>query len=369
MIEPRDLARPGLLDLPSYKTGVNPSLLKALSEGRPVARLGSNENPFGASPRVYEALREIVDVHLYPDGGNRLLRAALGERLGVDPESLVVSTGSENVLASVFACVLSPGDRVITLGPSFLLTEILAKAAGAVHVPVGYRSDLTFAAEDVESALGDGARILYLSNPNNPTGNTFLPAELSRILAATPPTTLVVVDEAYFEYASAHEGYEGSLAALQSSELPFVVLRTFSKAWGLAGLRVGYGITYHPDLVPLIRRGSTIFDVGTPSQAAALAALTDESHVEGVVVRTLAEKARVSDVLAERSLRRFPSWCNFVTLWYQTHAHAIAVEQSLGERGVFVKALPGNDGEGLLRVSIGRPDDNDRFLAALAECS
>lgn len=366
MIEPRQIVRDEVLELPVYKTGVSPHLLKALASGASVARLGSNENPYGASPRVYEAIRAVGDVHQYPDGGNTALRAALGAHLEIDPDRLQVSTGSENVLSDVFQSVLSPGDRVVSLAPTFMLADILTRSLGAVPVGVGYEDDLSFSADSLAAEVEKGAKILYISNPNNPTGNAFSTDELRKIVNAASVETLVVVDEAYYEYTERHEGFESSLPVLDECERPYVVLRTFSKAYGLAGLRVGYGIFYHPELVPLVRRGNTIFDVGKVSQAAALAAISDQEHMAQVVDKTMAEKKRVLAALAEREVRVFPAFGNFVSLWFREKAAAMELETGLAQRNVFVKALPAKPGEGLVRVTIGRPEDNDRFLEALA---
>lgn len=367
MIEPSRLLRKAVLGLPGYKSGVSPRLLKALAAGEQVSRLASNENLYGASPRVYEALREIRDVHLYPDADSTELRSALATRFGIDAERFLVSTGSENVLSTVFQCVVSPGERVVTLAPTFMLADILAGSMDAVHVGVGYEDDLSFSAEAVAAEAKSGAKIVYLSNPNNPTGNAFSPEELHTVVHATTPETLVIVDEAYYEYAIRHDGFAGSLAILEASGRPYIVLRTFSKAYGLAGLRVGYGIFYHSELASLVRRGSTIFDVGTISQRAALAALEDQAHVDRVAERTIAEKSRVLATVAERNLRVFPSFGNFVSLWCPTRRHALERESALAKRGVFAKALPAKGDEGLLRVTVGRPEDNDRFLEALRD--
>lgn len=365
MIDPAALARKSILDIPRYKTGVSPHLLQALASGTRVARLASNENPYGPSPSVYDAMRAIDDVHRYPDGANTHVREAIGAHLALDPARITVSTGSENVLSAIFHCVVSPGDRVVTLTPTFMFAEILTKALGAEHVAVGYDDDLSYSAEAVAAAVDNGAKILYVSNPNNPTGNAFSPEELDRIVERTDSSTLVVIDEAYFEYAAHHDGYASSLPTLESSGRPYVVLRTFSKAYGLAGLRVGYGIAYDPELVPLIRRASTIFDVGTLAQTAAVAALGDPAHMKASVERTLADKARVLSTLTKRGVRCFPSFGNFVSLWCRTRDDAMRIEAGLAEHAVFVKALPAHDGEGLVRVSIGKDEDNDRFLEAL----
>lgn len=365
MIAPRRLVRGAILEVPAYKPGVSPRLLEALATGRPVARLGSNENLYGASPGVAEALREGRDVNLYPDSESTELRAALATHLGIDADRLLVSSGSENVLRAVFQSMVSPGDRVVSLVPTFMLAEILTRAIDGEQVGVSYEDDLSFAADAIARATEAGAKILYLSNPNNPTGNALSPDELRTIVSATPPETVVVIDEAYYEYARCHDGFEPSLPVLEECQRPYIVLRTFSKAYGLAGLRIGYGICYHPEMAPLLRRGSTIFDVGTVSQRAALAALEDQAHVDHVVGRTLTEKKRILAALAERDLRVFPSFGNFVSLWFRDRENAMELESSLAERDVFVKALPARGREGLVRVTVGRPDDNDRFLETL----
>ncbi len=369
LIEPTRLARESVVELPRYKTGVSPHLLKALDSGASVTRLGSNENLYGASPRVDEAIRSVRDVNLYPDGENTVLRQALAAHLGVDADRVIVSTGSENVLSALFQCVLAPGDSVVTLAPTFMLAEILTRALGAVHVGVSYGDDLDYSAEALVDAVNAGPKIVYISNPNNPTGNAFSPDELSRIVSQTSPSTLVVVDEAYYEYARRHDGFESSLPVLDACGRPYVVLRTFSKAYGLAGLRVGYGICYHPELLPLVRRASTVFDVGAISQTAALAALGDQAHMEQVVDKTLVEKQRLLSALAEREMRVFPAFGNFVSLWFHDHREALELENNLAQHSVFVKALPARPSEGVVRVSVGRPQDTDRFLDVLARIS
>ena len=368
MIEPAELARRSVLELPRYKTGVSAQLLEALGAGASVTRLASNESPYGASPRVYEAIRAVDNVHRYPDGSNQAVRNAVGEHLGVDSERIMVSTGSENVLSAIFHCVVEPGDRVVTLNPTFMLAEILSKALGAVHDGITYGDDLRYDADAVANAAND-AKVVYLSNPNNPTGNAFTPNELARIAEATSPSTLIVIDEAYFEYASQHDEVGASIPVLDASDRPYIVLRTFSKAYGLAGLRVGYGIAYHPELVTLVRRASTIFDVGTISQVAACAALADREYVERVVADTIAEKERMLAALAERDVRVFPALGNFVSLWFHKRDAAVALASRLAEQAVFVKALPAREGEGLVRVSVGTRDENDRFLHALEKNS
>jgi histidinol-phosphate aminotransferase len=365
LIDPKRLAREAVRDLPSYKTGVSPRLLEALASGRTVARLASNENLYGPSPRVYDAIRSASDVNLYPDGANTSLREALAAHTGVDADRILVSTGSENVLSALVQGVLSPGDRVVHLEPTFLLAFILCGASGAECVRVSYGDDLEFSVDALAEQAGRSAKLLYLSNPNNPTGNAFSPTELEIIVSAMSPDSLVVVDEAYYEYASRHERFESSLAVLEKCGRPYVVLRTFSKAYGLAGLRVGYGIFYHPELVSITRRASTIFDVGSVSQRAALAALEDQAHMEETVGRTLAEKKRLQAALEERELRTFPSFANFVSLWFRDRDDAMKLESELAHRSVFVKALPGRGGEGLVRVTIGRPNENEMFLQAL----
>jgi histidinol-phosphate aminotransferase len=196
MIAPHRLVREVVRELPLYKTGVSPRLLEALASGKPFARLASNENLHGASPRVYEAIRSMNELNLYPDGGNTVVCKALGAHLGVEPDRILVSTGSENVLSAVFQCLLAPGDRFVTVRPTFLMAEIMGRASGANHVAIDYDDDLEFPIEDLVEAVRPGAKILYIANPNNPTGNAFTPDALRTIVHATPEDTLVVLDEA-----------------------------------------------------------------------------------------------------------------------------------------------------------------------------
>jgi len=365
MLDPETLVRPALRNIPSYKTGVSPRLLEALASGKTVARLASNENLVGPSPRVSEALRVAGDVHHYPDSRNTALRRALGDQLDIVPERILVSTGSENVFESLLRAVLMPGDRVVALQPTFLLAPIMARAGASELAMLPYGDDLEFSADALAEEVSKGAKVLYISNPNNPTGNVFSPSELRRILDATPETTLVVMDEAYYEYAQAYPDFESSLSLLEGGDHAWVVLRTFSKAYGLAGLRVGYGLFYHPDLPALVSRGSTIFDVSTIAQAAALAALDDQAYMRESVGRTVEDKGRFLEALGARGLRVFPSFGNFVSLWFPTHGEALAFEAALAERLVFVKALPARGEEGLVRVTVGRPADMVMCLQAI----
>lgn len=369
--DPEFFVHPEILQLPAYKTGVKHDQLTGLGPGVSALRLASNENLYGASPRVVDAIRESLDgIHLYPDTGTNALRERMAEDLAVEPGRLIFSTGSENILQALFFATFGAGDRIVCLEPTFLLASIFARAANGVMTAIPYEEDLRFDVDKVCAALAaDETKLLYLSNPNNPTGNAFDEGELEHIFGAASPQTLIVMDEAYYEYARDAVGFGSSLPVLDRLARPYIVLRTFSKAYGLANLRVGYALCYHPALADALTKGSTIFDVSGLAEVAALAAWDDQEHLRRSVRSTLEEKQRVSEAMRAAGLSVFPSWTNFLTLRFDTLDEALARETALRKKGVFVKGLPGCRGEGLLRVTVGRAADNDRLLHEIFEAS
>ncbi|MDB5454851.1 MAG: histidinol-phosphate aminotransferase, partial [Caulobacter sp.] len=280
---------------------------------------------------------------------------ALGDRLAVDPARIVVSPGSEAVIDYLFRAVLAPGDSVLLSSPTFPAYEIFGRCAEArfIDVPRLANFDLDVPAFAAEAAKGP--KLLVLCTPNNPTGNALSRADMAAILDATPRTTVVMVDEAYREY---HDAFD-TLALLEAWGGTWLSARTFSKAYGLAGLRVGYGIASSAELVGYLDRLRPPFNVAAVSQAAALAALDDAGHLARTVALTVAERGRLEAVLEGWGVQHTPSQANFVFL-RAPHGAALAAERLLAQ-GLIVRPTPG-DG---LRITVGRPADTDRVIAAL----
>ena len=347
-----------------YNAGLTVADVRARYTPARISKLGSNENPLGPSTGVNRALADYLgSVHRYPDPAGRDLRAELALRHGVDAAQLILGNGSEDLLSVICRTMLRPGERLVTLFPSFPLHEDYATVMGAVVERVGVRDDLAIDVDALVAAVGTAPRVVMFSNPMNPTGCWLSPEELVRVIDALPAETLLVVDEAYAEYAAGPD-FPSAPDLLKHSAKNWVALRTFSKAWGLAGLRIGYGIVGKPELTAFLDRIRTPFNTNGPAQAAALAALGDPSHVAAVVALALGERDRVRTGLVGRGYRVAPSKGNF--LFFDAGSDAGTASEKLLRHGVIVKPWKQDGYRTFIRVSIGSPQENDHFLEALA---
>ena len=365
----RRIARPEARDLPAYNAGLSSDAVRQRFGLDTIARLGSNENPFGPSPAVGAALRDMADaIGQYPDANSTALRAAIAARTGVEPADIVVGNGSENLLELLCLAFLSPGDRVVTLLPSFGLHEIFPRMMGAQVDMVPVTDSMEFDIEAWCAALDGGARpprMAILSNPSNPVGCMLDADAFDRVVRAAPPETLLVIDEAYYEYARLTPGVPDVLTRLRAQERPWIVLRTFSKAWGLAGLRVGYGLASHAELVRMLDRVRTPFNVNLAAQRAALAAWGDADHMEKAVQETVAQREILRTQLRDLGVAVAPSAANF--LFVDLRRANGPVAEALLARGIIVKPWKEAGYEHFIRVSVGAAADNRLFVAALAD--
>jgi len=365
----RRIARVEARDLPAYNAGLSSDAVRQRYGVDTIARLGSNENPFGPSPAVRIALRDMAEgIGQYPDANSTALRAAIAARTGVAPADIVVGNGSENLLELLCLAFLSPGHRVVTLLPSFGLHEIFPRMMGAQVDMVPVTDAMEFDIEAWCAALGGGARaprMAILSNPSNPVGCMLDADAFDRVVRAAPPETLLVIDEAYYEYARLTPGFPDALTRLRAQERPWIVLRTFSKAWGLAGLRVGYGLASHAELVRMLDRVRTPFNVNLAAQRAALAAWADADHMETAVRETVAQREILRAQLRDLGVAVAPSAANF--LFVDLRRANGPVAEALLARGIIVKPWKEAGYETFMRVSVGTAADNARFVAALAE--
>jgi histidinol-phosphate aminotransferase len=343
-----------------YAAGMPPEQLARERGVSDAIKLASNENPLGPSPRaVAAATAALADVCRYPDANAFQLRTAMASGLGVAPSQIVFGNGSNELIELVVRTFTTPDHHAVFCDPSFVVYRMACLAQGVAHTVVrlgraGY--DL----EAVLAAVRPNTRVVFLANPNNPTGAYVGRDELVRFLGALDPDVLVVLDEAYFEYATALD-YPNGLELL-SRHPRLVVLRTFSKAYGLAGLRVGYGVC-SAELAGYLERVRAPFNVSAVAQAAALAAWADRDHLRTVVRHNATERARVVAALEALDVTCWPSEANFVLAEFQRSA--AEVHDRLLDRGVIVRPLPGLDRA--LRISIGLGAENDRLLSAMAE--
>jgi histidinol-phosphate aminotransferase len=330
-----------------------------------VVKLASNENPLGPSPRALAAVTDgLTRLHRYPDGPARALRAALAERLGVQASQVVVGNGSTDLIDLVARAFLGPDDNAVISEAAFARFRqvVLARNGHARLVPM---RDLTHDLEAMARRVDERTRLLFVAAPNNPTGTWNRRAEIDRLLAALPPEVLLVLDQAYFEYAAdvpeadCPDGVDHVRAGR-----PVIVLRTFSKAYGLAGLRVGYGVAAAEviEAVDLVREP---FNSNSLGQAGALAALGDRGHVARTLELTRVERAALARALEDRGLRVLPSLANFLCV--DLRRPAGEVFRALLRQGVIVRPLESYGLATCLRVSIGARAENERLLAALDE--
>ena len=361
-----DTLRAEVRALPPYNAGLSSDYVRMRHGVSRVAKLGSNENPRGASKRVLDELILSTTANalaLYPDPSSTRLRQLIGERLGVPSDRVVVGNGSEDLLAIAAHTFLSPGDEVVTVIPSFGLHIIHPQSVGARVVTVPMRADFEFDVDGLIAALSPRTRMLIISNPSNPVGTALRMADMARLLAAVSPSTLVLWDEAYYEYAVGEDDYPDGLALLNASGLPWLLLRTFSKAYGLAALRVGYGIASDSDLASLMNGVRTPFNINGVAQQAAAVAFCDEAHVTASVLDARSGRGHMRAALVELGYQPARSLANF--LFFNCNEDASALAEEMLQDGVIVKPWREAGYETCMRVSIGNAVDNDLFVTAL----
>lgn len=359
------LARAEVRDLASYNAGLSSDAVRKRFGLTRVAKLGSNENPLGPAPAVAAAMAQACsEIALYPDANCLALRAALSEKLGVPGNQLVFGNGSEDLLSIISRVFLDHDDEVVTVVPSFGLHFIYPLAAGARVVGVPMTASGAFDVAAMVAALTPRTRLLMFSCPSNPVGSTLNADELQQLLDALPAHCLLVFDEAYYEYAQFEADYPDCLSLIQASGKPFILLRTFSKAYSLAGLRMGYGIVSDPVLADLIDRLRTPFNINRVAQAAAVAALADDEHLHATLEHVARERQRMAAALQALGIDSVPSMANF--LFFSTPFNAETVNQALLRQGVIIKPWREAGYTQYLRVSVGNREDNDLFLKALA---
>ena len=326
-----------------------------------IVKLASNENPLGMSARARDAaIAAIGEVSRYPDGGAFALKKALCERFGVKPEQLVIGNGSNDILELASQAFLAPGLSAVYSRHAFAVYPLATNARGARGIEVAAKNfghDL----DAMAAAIEPQTRVVFIANPNNPTG-TFVPgAELEAFLAKVPRHVLVVLDEAYTEYLAPEQRYD-SIAWL--ARFPNLLgSRTFSKAYGLAGLRVGYGIA-HPEVADLMNRVRQPFNVSSVALAAAEAALGDDEFLARSAELNRRGMTQLVAAFRELGLEWIPSAGNFVTFKV---GDAIGVNQALLRQGVIVRPIAAYGMPHWLRVSIGLPEENARFIEALRQ--
>ncbi len=319
-------------------------------------KLASNENPRGPSPKACAVLAEAAQtLNRYPDGGGHRLRDALADRWKVQPDQVLLGNGSDEIVGLLARAFLSPGDEAVMADPTFVIYKMVVVASHAqpVEVPLReWRHDLPAMVD----ALTTRTKLLFICNPNNPTGTVVTSSEVTAMMAKIPDDVIVVFDEAYYEYVRRSD-FPDSLSYLTQGR-NVVILRTFSKIYGLAGLRIGYGLTT-TEIAGYVNRVRPPFNTSSLAQRAAVAALEDDEHVAESRAMNEAEMARLSKELTGLGLSVLPSEANF--LYFDAQRDGAELFQALLRRGVIVRHLGGR----MLRVTVGLPEENTRFLEVL----
>ncbi len=328
-------------------------------------KMASNENPFGPSPKAVQAMQAVLaESNFYPDNDAIELRQKLAERHNVLPEQIVPTAGSTALLGIIARTLLSPGLNAITSERSFIVYPIATQAAGGQLIQVPMRNN-GFDLNAIAAAIDQHTRIIYISNPNNPTGTLIAAKELDRFLDEVPEHVIVILDEAYYDFAEYFARIRGVACSHALDYVKrgrkLVVLRTFSKAHGLAGVRVGYGIG-SAELMGYFARMRTTFSISTVAQAAALAALDDETHVRKTLKNNAEQAERLVTGLVELGYAPIPTWANF--LYCELGDDAAAIAKRFQTEGVIVRPLGPWGAPTAIRITLGTPEQNDVLLRA-----
>lgn len=324
-------------------------------------KLASNENPLGPSPKAVKALRDRLDqLHLYPDGDCFYLKNGLAQKLGVSPERVIFGNGSNELIELAVRTFMRPGEEAVMAHQAFVIYRLVVQAAGGCCRIVPLK-DFTHDLEAMARAVTPKTRLLFLANPNNPTGTMNRRKEWERFLGPLDPEILLVVDEAYFEYVTDPE-YPDSLF-YQRERKTLLTMRTFSKLYGLAGLRIGYAIG-DKEIVDLMHRVRQPFNVNAAAQWAALAALDDHEHVERTLKVNREGKAYLSQQIARLSLEQVPSEANFILVRVGDGEEFF---KRLLRFGVIVRPMGAYDLPEYIRVTVGTREENVRFIECLKE--
>lgn len=352
------IVKPHIRSLEPYQPGKPVEELERELGIQGSIKLASNENPLGPSPKAVAAIREAVNgIHRYPDGASFSLRAKLAERLQIGREQLVFGAGADEVLELLVKVLVGPGDEVVYAWPSFAMYPIVVQGMGAKPVAVPLDRDLVHDLTAMAKAVTPRTRLVFVCNPNNPTGTSVGAEAFDRFAEALPRTAVLAVDEAYVDFANRAD-LPDSLAWVRRRP-GTIALRTFSKIYGLAGLRIGYGVA-DPELGGYLQRARHPFNVSRLAEAAALAALDDDEHAERSRRLNREGLAYLRRELAGLGIETWPSDANFVLARTGPEAH-----RRLLYEGVIVRPLGGLGMPEHVRISVGLPEENERLVKAL----
>lgn len=329
-----------------------------------IVKLASNENPLGPSKLAIEAIKEQADkINIYPDGAAIDLREKLAKKHNISPDQILIGSGGEQIIKLIAHTFLDEGDEVLVASPSFILYDIMSKHIGAKVISLPLTKDYKHDFEGFVERFNEKTKIVYVCNPNNPTGNIMPKAEILELAKKIPEDCILMLDEAYFEYAAHDEDYLDGLEVLK--ERPnTIILRTFSKVAGLAGLRVGYAFS-SPEIIREMSKIKGVFNVNKIAQAAALASLDDEEHINKTVQLNHDSLNKMKEFFEKNNLEYVPTHTNFI--FVNINMSSKLANEELLKRGVIIR--PGYlwGYENWLRVSSGTMEQTDIFIEKLNE--
>jgi histidinol-phosphate aminotransferase len=352
------IIKPHILDLEPYQPGKPVEELERELGIEGCIKLASNESAIGPSPKAIAAVREALEgVHRYPDGASFALRERLSSRLGVDSEQLVFGAGSDEVLELLAKVLLGPGDEAVFAWPSFAMYPVVAQGMGATSIRVPLTGDLIHDLPAMSAAVTARTRLIFVCNPNNPTGTSVGAEAFDRFVESLPETAVLAIDEAYYEFVRRSD-FPDSLKWV-GRRPGTIALRTFSKIFGLAGLRIGFGVA-DLELAGYLQRARHPFNISRLAEVAALAALEDDEHAE----RARSTNSEGADYLRGEldvlGIKTWPTDANFLL----ANAGADTAERLLRE-GIIVRSLHGFGMPNHIRISVGLPEENERLVKAL----
>jgi histidinol-phosphate aminotransferase len=352
-----------ILAIDPYKPGKPLAELEREYGVRNSIKLASNENPLGPSPKAIQAIDTCLQsLHRYPEGSGYALVAKLARNLGLAPENIVLGNGSDEIIAMLTRALLKPQDEAILPQPSFLMYEIMVRSVGAAPVFVPLDDGLGIDLDAMARRVTPATRMIFLCNPNNPTGTIFSADTFEKFLGRLPPEVIVVVDEAYIEFVTDPQCARGT--DYLDADRAVATLRTFSKAYGLAGLRIGYGIM-PTALSGILHRIRQPFNASSPAQAGAVAALDDAAFLQKTIRLVHAGLRYLSQSLDRLGIAHFPTQSNFFLIDVQRDADDV-FKQMLAE-GVIVRSMTAYGYPQYIRINVGLPEENERFVKALAK--
>ncbi len=326
-------------------------------------KLASNENSWGPSPRAVAAIEQMLSgLHRYPDGSSYYLTRALAKWVGMEPEQIILGNGSNEVIEFLVKAFVQAGDEVITSHPSFLMYQKFVQVRGGTNIVIELR-DMEHDLEAIAAAVTDRTRLIFLDNPNNPCATLISKNRFAEFLTQLPQDVIVVLDEAYVDFVDPEERIDVPGLIKHSDGIPAVVaLRTFSKAFGLAGLRVGFGIM-HADIASLLHRVRQPFNINLPGQVGALAALDDQDHYDTTMNGTRDGREWLMQQVLALGCRPYPSYTNFFLI--DVRGDATALYEAMLHEGVIVRSMKAYGYPNFIRITVGTKEENMRFIKAL----